>query len=45
VESVSQYWGLVLKLSSFPSDVVREKFTKTMPLIIHDKRLTGYLFI
>jgi hypothetical protein len=28
VDSVCQYWRLVLKLSSFSSDVVREKFIK-----------------
>jgi len=40
-ESQCQYWGLILKLSSFSSDLIREKLTKTMPLIIDDKRLTG----
>ena len=36
-----QYWGLVLKLSSFSSDVIREALIKQMPLIIDDQRLTG----
>ncbi len=45
MESVCQYWGLILKLSSFGSDVVREKFTKIVPLIINDKRLSGILFL
>ncbi|CAF1540177.1 unnamed protein product, partial [Adineta steineri] len=40
-KSVCDYWKLILKLSSFSSDIVRTKFTKTMPLIINDKRLTG----
>ena len=36
-----QYWGLILKFSSFSSDVIREALTKQMPLIINDQRLTG----
>ncbi|UJR24766.1 hypothetical protein I4U23_006140 [Adineta vaga] len=41
VESKCRYWRLILKLSSFPSDVVRETLTKLMPLIIVDERLSG----
>ncbi|CAF5029083.1 unnamed protein product, partial [Rotaria sp. Silwood1] len=40
-ERKCQYWGLILKLSSFSSDTVRETFIKTIPLIINDKRLSG----
>ncbi|CAF4460853.1 unnamed protein product, partial [Rotaria sp. Silwood2] len=41
VERKCQYWGLILKLSAFSSDTVRETFIKTIPLIINDKRLSG----
>jgi len=40
-ESKCQYWGLILKLSSFSSDIIRETLTKTIPLIIDDKRPSG----
>ncbi|CAF0858419.1 unnamed protein product [Rotaria sordida] len=40
-ESKCQYWKLILKLSSFSSDIVRQTFIKTIPLIINDKRLSG----
>ncbi|CAF3615024.1 unnamed protein product [Rotaria socialis] len=40
-ERKCQYWGLILKLSSFPSDAVRETFIKVTPLIIDDQRLSG----
>lgn len=36
-----QFWKLILKFSSMSSDVIREKFTQTIPLIIDDPRLTG----
>ena len=36
-----QFWKLILKFSSMSSDVIREKFTKTIPMIIDDPRLTG----
>ncbi|CAF3351657.1 unnamed protein product [Rotaria sp. Silwood1] len=39
-----QYWGLILKLSSFSSDTVRETFIKTIRLIINDKRLSVEYF-
>jgi hypothetical protein len=32
---------LILKLSSFSSDLIRETFTETIPLIINDKRLSS----
>ncbi len=41
MESKCQYWGLVLKFSSFSSDLIQETLTKTIPLIINDKRLSG----
>ncbi|CAF1122462.1 unnamed protein product [Rotaria sp. Silwood1] len=43
-ECKCQYWGLILKLSSFSSDNVRETFIKTIPLIINDKRLSVEYF-
>ena len=36
-----QFWRLILKFSSISSELIREKFTKTIPLIIDDPRLTG----
>ncbi|CAF4999114.1 unnamed protein product [Rotaria sp. Silwood1] len=40
-ERKCQYWGLILKLSSFSSDIIRAIFIKILPLIINDKRLSG----
>ncbi|CAF3828819.1 unnamed protein product, partial [Rotaria sp. Silwood1] len=40
-ERKCQYWGLILKLSSFSSDIVRATFIKILSLIINDKRLSG----
>ncbi|CAF2796819.1 unnamed protein product, partial [Rotaria sp. Silwood2] len=44
-ERKCQYWGLILKLCSFSSDTVRETFIKILPLIINDKRLSGYFHV
>ena len=41
VERKCDYWRSVLKIASIPSDLVRERFTKIVPKIIDDPRLTG----